>query len=85
MPERLQILVSAVNKNIDSLLEDMNISSDAVIVNQIIGEKAPDTDEKRGYNVVTKSIFSTEKLEALGWKPESHIKDGIKKTIEALQ
>ena len=47
MPERLQILVSAVNKNIDSLLEDMNISSDAVIVNQIIGEKAPEIEEKR--------------------------------------
>ena len=49
MPERLQILVSAVNKNIDSLLENMNISSDAVIVNQIIGEKAPDTEEKREF------------------------------------
>ena len=36
--KRLQILVSAVNKNAAKLPEMMNIASDAVIVNQIIGE-----------------------------------------------
>ena len=36
--KRLQILVSAVNKNAAKLPEMMNIESDAVIVNQIIGE-----------------------------------------------
>ena len=28
----------------------------------------PNEDESRGFNVVTKSVFSTEKLESLGWK-----------------
>lgn len=41
----------------------------------------PNEIEARGYNVVTKSIFSTEKLELLGWRPLIHIKEGIKKTI----
>ena len=38
--KRLQILVSAVNKDAARLPEIMNIESDAVIVDQIIGEKA---------------------------------------------
>jgi glycosyltransferase involved in cell wall biosynthesis len=37
---RLQILISAVNKDAGKLPEMMNIESDAVIVNQIIGEDA---------------------------------------------
>ena len=49
MPERLQILVSAVNKDIDSLLTDMNIQTDGVIVNQIIGRSAENTDEVQEY------------------------------------
>ena len=41
--DRLQILVSAVNKDPEKLISDMRLCSDAVIVNQLIGEGAPDT------------------------------------------
>ena len=44
----------------------------------------PENDEKRGFNVVTKSVFSTDKIEHLGWKPLTHIEQGIKNTIEEL-
>lgn len=44
----------------------------------------PDTDEKRGFNPVTKSVFSTDKLESLGWKPKNHISTGMKNTIKEL-
>lgn len=44
----------------------------------------PDGDEKRGFNVVTKSVFSTQKLESLGWKPMVAISDGLRSTIEEL-
>ena len=44
----------------------------------------PDADEKRGFNPVTKSIFSTDKLESLGWKPKNHISTGMKNTIKEL-
>ena len=44
----------------------------------------PDVDEKRGFNPVTKSIFSTDKLESLGWKPKNHISTGMKNTIKEL-
>ena len=41
-------------------------------------------DEKRGYNPVTKSVYSTEKLETLGWKPKVRIEEGLEKTFSAL-
>jgi len=41
-----------------------------------------DDAEKAGYNVVTKSVFSTAKLEALGWRvKEGDMKSKMKKTI----
>ncbi len=50
---RLQILISAVNKDPKALLQTMNIQSDAVVVNQLIGDKAPEDvnegDEKTDY------------------------------------
>lgn len=45
----------------------------------------PDADEKRGFNVVTKSVFSVEKLAILGWKPVNHIIQGITNTIQERQ
>lgn len=41
----------------------------------------PDASEKKGYNVVKKSIFSTEKLESLGWKARTRISQGLRNTI----
>lgn len=46
---------------------------------------SPDTVERKGFNVVTKSVFSTGKLEGLGWKPRTYITDGINKTIQELK
>ncbi|MBO5622174.1 MAG: hypothetical protein J5959_11150, partial [Butyrivibrio sp.] len=38
---RLQILISAVNKDPEKLLRAMNLESDVILVNQLIGDKAP--------------------------------------------
>ena len=45
----------------------------------------PDADEKRGFNPVTKSIFSTDKLEDLGWSPQNHIQAGLLHTINEME
>ncbi|MCM1313699.1 MAG: NAD-dependent epimerase/dehydratase family protein [Bacteroides sp.] len=52
-----------------------------------IGEKEvvitlPSDAEKAGYNVVSKAIFSTEKLENLGWSINGSMQDKIRATIE---
>ncbi len=45
----------------------------------------PNDIERQGYNPVTKSVFSTDKLEALGWKPLTHIEEGIRKLMSELK
>ena len=44
----------------------------------------PNADEKRGFNVVTKSVFSTCKIESLGWTSRTHIVHGLSHTISLL-
>ena len=67
--------------------ENSNISirSLAELVASIGGRdvitESPSVIEKRGYNVVTKSVFSTDKLKELGWKVKTNIKEGLKNTI----
>ena len=41
----------------------------------------PSDVERSGYNVVTKSVFSTEKLSTLGWKINESMKQKMGKTI----
>lgn len=45
----------------------------------------PDESEKKGYNVVTKSIFSTHKLRKLDWSIKGNLIDNIRKTISEIQ
>ena len=42
---------------------------------------APEEEEKQGFNVVSKSLFDNNKLTALGWKPNTSLKEGFIKTI----
>lgn len=44
----------------------------------------PSDAEKAGYNPVTKSVFSTAKLQSLGWKIEGTMQEKLLETIKAL-
>lgn len=76
--------------NIADNKSNISIRQLAEMIAEIGGKKVimqlPDDAEKAGYNVVTKSVFSTAKLEALGWRvKEGDMKSKMKKTIaEAL-
>lgn len=74
--------------NIADADSNISIRELAETVAAVAGKKVimdiPDETERRGYNVVSKSVFSTEKLEALGWRPQTHIKEGVEKTIKQL-
>lgn len=56
----------------------------ASIGNRKVVIDVPDADEKKGFNVVTKSVFSTEKLESLGWITNNNILSGLEKSIKEL-
>ena len=47
--------------------------------------ETPDIEEKRGYNIVQKSVFNTSKIEELGWKPMTSIYDALLHTIDYLR
>ena len=54
MSKRLQMLISAVDKDCKSLLEQMNIESDAVLVNQFIktdGDNYEEEFQQNGHTV----------------------------------
>lgn len=74
--------------NIADADSNISIRELAETIASIGGQKVvidlPDADEKRGFNPVTKSVFSTGKLEDLGWLPQSNISAGLKKTIREL-
>jgi nucleoside-diphosphate-sugar epimerase len=75
--------------NIADANANISIRELAEIISAIGGKQVmidlPDTEEKRGYNPVTKSIFSTKKLETLGWTPRTSIRDGLEHTINELK
>ena len=72
----LHILLKGENcqaYNIADTSSNISIKELAEMVARIGGKRVvidlPDEDEKKGFNVVTKSVFSTKKLESLGWRP----------------
>lgn len=56
----------------------------ANIGNRKVVIEMPSETEKRGYNPVTKSVFSVNKLEGLGWKVSGSMKDKLMNTINYL-
>lgn len=56
----------------------------ATIGKQKIIIELPSDIEKAGYNVVTKSIFSTEKLKGLGWTVNSTMYKKMERTISEM-
>lgn len=44
----------------------------------------PDAAEQAGYSTATKALLNTEKIKALGWSPQTHMRDGLRKTVQNL-
>lgn len=88
----LYILLKGENSHAYNIADDqsnISIRELAETVAKIGGKRVlidvPDDNEKKGFNVVSKSVFSTVKLEKLGWFPQTRIKDGIEHTINELK
>lgn len=88
----LYILLKGEKSHAYNIADDqssISIRELAETVAKIGGKKVlidvPDDNEKKGFNVVSKSVFSTVKLEKLGWSPQTPIKDGIEHTINELK
>jgi len=75
--------------NVADTNSNINIRNLAEIIAGFGGRKVvmenPESNEKKGYNVVTKSVFSTKKVELLGWAPQHDMMQGVINTIKELQ
>lgn len=75
--------------NIADESSNISIKELAEMVAEIGGKKViidlPTDIEKAGFNVVTKSVFSTAKIQSLGWNIESEMKEKVKSTINELK
>ena len=74
--------ISNPNSNL-KIYELANIIAKECRVNVIYD--IPDEVEKKGYNPVTQSVLNSNKLEALGWKPQYNIFQGVRNTIKILE
>ncbi len=45
----------------------------------------PDAAEQKGYSTATKALLDTHKLQQLGWIPQTHMREGLRKTVENLK
>ena len=86
----LYILLKGINGeayNIADESANKSIKELAEIIAQIGGKNVvmsnPSDTEKSGYNVVTASVFSTEKLRNLGWNINGNMYDKMCSTIQA--
>ena len=84
----LHVLLKGENREVYNIAdEDSNITIRqlAELIAGLVGRKVimkcPDDFEKKGYNMVSKSVFATKKLEALGWNIEGCMRDKMLKTI----
>ena len=75
--------------NVANPSSNISIKELAELIAGIGGKKViidiPNADEKRGYNLVTKSVYCVDKLNALGWTPKTDIKTGVSNTIDHLR
>ena len=75
--------------NIADGISNVSIRELADIIAEIAGVRvvveAASAEEKAGFNRVTKSVFSTEKLESLGWSVSGTMREKLKASINALR
>lgn len=88
----LYILLKGTNGqayNIANESSNISIRELAEIVAKIGKKKVvidvPTDTEKLGFNLVKKSVFSTKRIEELGWRPYVDMCEGLKKTINELK
>lgn len=71
--------------NVADVLSEISIKDLAQTIADYAGTQVvfeePDEKEKSGYSNVKKSLMSAEKLMRLGWKPLTHLQDGVATTI----
>ena len=85
----LQIMLWGENGeayNVADKESDIELRNLAAILAKIAGKtvifELPEESERKGYSTATKAMLDANKLEALGWKAQVHLTEGLKCTVE---
>lgn len=88
----LHILLKGKNGeayNIANEASNVSIKTLAELVAELAGKKVvfdiPDDGNQGNTTPITKAVFATAKLEGLGWKPMTPLREGLAHTIQELQ
>ncbi len=72
--------------NVADPASNITIRELAEMIASIAGRKVvidlPSDEERRGFNVVTKSTFDVQRLESLGWRAEGSMRDKMANVVE---
>ncbi|MBQ2936412.1 MAG: NAD-dependent epimerase/dehydratase family protein [Lachnospiraceae bacterium] len=75
--------------NIADKESDITLKDLAETLADIAGTKVifdlPDEAERRGYSTATKAMLDASKLEALGWKAQVHMAEGLRCVVESIR
>lgn len=75
--------------NVSDTASDIALRDLAAIIANYVGKQVvfelPDAVEQAGYSKATKAILCSKKLQALGWKAQYTIQNGLPRTIEILK
>ena len=85
----LQIMLSGANGeayNVADEKSDIELRDLAAMLAEIAGKKVvfelPEERERKGYSTATKAMLDAGKLEALGWRAQVHLPEGLRCTVE---
>lgn len=75
--------------NIADKESDITLKDLAEALAEIAGTKVifdlPDEAERRGYSTATKAMLDASKLEALGWKAQVHMAEGLRCVVDTIK
>lgn len=75
--------------NVVDTSSDITLKELAVLLAKAAGTKVvfelPDDTEKAGYSTATKAVLDGTKLERLGWRAQTMIREGLFKTLQILR
>lgn len=76
--------VNIANRNSDISLRELAGILAEVAHSKVVFDQ-PDETEKAGYSVATRATLDPTRMEELGWKAQTDIREGLRKTVECVK